>query len=527
MRYSIRKTDTGWELVRTNDDGTVSVVKTFAGDEEGAYYDAVNHLGTIVNAHEIERRQAAAADSGPGYDANAPADNGLLAEKWTSVGTPGGGIAFQEALPGGRDFTECVWTWRDPATSLVPLMLQTENEGGHWGSELAGYAEWFTNDAGTVNAGGCFYNNEPGMQFRDLLLDGRIFGVSVDPSEAIEVQFECTDMDEYGWCMAGVDKFMAYEIAGLTGVPFPGFALAAIMLDTAAPAAGVAPVRASARTPLRPPREWFDLPEPALGVPFLDGLGDDYLVPQGPTGELACPFTILDSHQVFGSLTYWGQCHVGYPMGAGRCVSAMPSANGYADFHKGGHVICADGSDLPTGLLHVGCEHSPAMDVDQVRDDTAHAGLAFAQVRVYDGEFGPFLRGALLPTVTDAQVVTLRALTLSGDWVPELGAIIAVNEGGLPLRRQARIAASAGTKPIAERKLAASVKNGVVTKLVGGNLVQRCPECEQRRMRSAGGRPAQDPRVDRMVDMLATLERRTRHLVPVEAAAARERLSRS
>lgn len=535
MRYTIRKNDNGWELV----DGAGNVVKAFAGDEVSAYYEAVAHLGTLVAADRLATGGAATQVDAMG----APGGDGLLPETWTSDGTPGGGIAFQETLPGGRDFTECEWTWRDPATSLVPLMLQTENEGGHWGSELAGFVEAFTLALGTVGASGRFYDNDAGAQFRDLLLDGRIFGVSVDPSEAIQVEFECTEMDEYGWCMMGVDKFLAYEIAGLTGVPFPGFATAAVRLaDTEAPAAAASadttpagtgspvPVRASVSVPVAPPRAWFELPEPQIGVPFLGGeLGDEFLVSQGSAGDLACPFTILDSGQVFAHLSYWGQCHVGEPWGPGRCASVAPSSNDYADFHKGGHVITAEGDDLPTGLLHVGCEHSQAMDVDRVRDDTAHAGLAFAQVRVVDGEYGPWMRGALLPTVTDRQVVTLRALTLSGDWVPELGAIIAVNEGGLPQRRKARIAASSGGElTVADQVLKASSKNGQLTKLVGGNVVHHCPECERRRAQAAGGRQAQgpDPRIGQVLDGLAVLERRTRHLLPDAAAALRTRIRR-
>lgn len=678
MKYTISLTDIGCDLL----DGDGKVVASFAGDTEHAYNDAVAHLGTLVTR---DRAQVAAeAETGDGVTT----DDGLLPEHWMDDG----GIAFRLALPGGRDFTECEWSWRDPEACLVPLMLQTANEGGHWGAELAGFVVQFalSDDGGTVSVpDGRFYDNEAGRSFRDLLLDGRKFGVSVDPSEDVEAEFVCTEMDEYGWCDDGIYKFMSYEIAGLTGVPFPGFENAAVKLaasnrimfvrngigaiklsaaasaDTNLPLsaqdaewdaaaadtrvrewadateepnaaygsaffwtegegatfddfglpfadvingeltavwAGVqeaaanvgdnedvkpsieayyamaatqydddtievpwaetaaedanpddeseaaASIRASFATDSgAPPRAWFELPEPVLGVEWLDGqLGDDLLVPQraprvengrvvGLSDEIAgmaVPFTITDDRQVFGHLTYWGQCHVGNPWGAGRCASAPASRNEYADFYGSGYVVTDDGSELSCGLLHVGCEHSVAMDVRGVRDAAAHAGLAFAQVRVTDGQYGPWLSGALLPTVTPEQIIKLRALTLSGEWAPELGAVIAVNDGGLPLQRVDRIAASNGaTFPVANRVMRASVKGDEITKLIGGNVVHRCAECakRQREMRAAGvdsvtrnALGAIEAQLDTVIRQLDAVERRTRHM---NSAAAQHELA--
>lgn len=540
MRYTIQKTDKGWALVAG--DGTV--VREFEGDgqrdDEGAYYLAVEHLGTIVAA---DRLRTLAATDGVDDTGEPVTSDGLLPEGWTSEGTPGGGIAFCEALPLGRDFTECDWTWRDPAVSLVPLMLQTENEGGHWGSELAGFVETFTGGGNaTVGASGRLYDNEAGNEFRTLLLDGRIYGVSVDPSEAVEVSFECTEFDEYGWCMEGVDKFMAYEIAGLTGVPFPGFAQASIKLADAGatPAAATADasggaVRASARVPASvptaPPVEWFMLPEPRIGEKFLSTLGDEFLVEQGD-GSIACPMQISPPGYeglVFAHLARNGQCHVGDYWGPGVCAEPPQSKMGYAPFHVG-HVICAGGEDIATGALTMGCEHAEGSNVERVRDHYAHAGLGWADVRVIDGEYGPWACGALRPDVTDAQVRVLRSLSLSGDWVEyggslELLGCLAVNTPGFPIERGALKAS--GLK-VATAKLTASAKNGRPTKLVAAGMVNRCIECAKRaREQAAAGRGAgPDPRMDRLVELTAELERRTRHLIPVEAAATRARLSR-
>ncbi len=552
MKYSIRQTDDGWEIV--NGDGDVLATFVTQGTyeqptDDPAYNGAVAQLGALVTEAWTERIAAAAGD-------------GLLPEHWWSDGD---GIAYCEALPGGRDFTNCLWSWRDPAQNIVPLMLQTKNEAGHWGAELAGFVEKFSG-GGQQQVDvedGRFYDSTAGMQARDLLLGGRRFGVSVDPSEQVDAELECIEFDEYG-CIEEAVVFKSYEIAGLTMVPFPGFGKASIQMknasDEAIAAAATAPaptaheytdansdgtcdvcgmpmadhgaIAASLVIPPEPPREWFELGEPRLGEPFLDGLGDDVLVPQGRDGaSLACPFKILDNGQVFAHLTYWGQCHLGNPWGRGRCASVSRSSNEYVDFHKGGYVLCDDGTELPTGLLHVGCEHSAEMSVSGVRDAAAHAGLAFAQVRVYDGEYGPWMCGSLLPDVTPEQVVRLRALTLSGEWVPELGAIIAVNDGGLPQQR--KIAASAfGTVvelPVAQAAIRASMTGDVVTKIVGGNLVRQCPECAKRARASLAASNVEvltmlATRFERIERMMADVERRTRHLIPTEAEATRASL---
>lgn len=515
MRYSIHQVNaTTWELRAA--DGTV--VGSFSDALGRTGYDlALSALGGIIS------EQLATGPSLGG--------DGLLPEAWASDQ----GLAFSVALPGGRDFSNCAWSWRDPAACLVPLMFQTETEFGHMGAELAGFvAEFHMSGAGTPAGSGRFYDNDAGRAFRDLLLDGRRFGVSVDPSEAVDVEetFTCTEFLD-GECIDGEWSlvFNAYEIAGVTGTPFPGFENAAIMLSDGS--ASVAPVRAALSIPTAPPHEWLTLAEPRPGVPFLDGMGDDVLVEQlsnaGEVAGVACPLTIRDDGLVYGHLTWWGQCHIADPWGPGVCASANVSANGYADFHTG-TVRCADGTDIPTGVLTVGCEHSSAFDAPGVRDHLAHAGMSWANVHIVDGEYGPWLCGVLRADLTDAQVRLLRGLSLSGEWVGELAGILAVNAPGLPVQRA--LAASAFPEQyaihrdwaIAPPVLRSSAKNGVLTKLVGGNLVRRCPECEKRARLVGEPFGRYD---DLLAEMRATrqlvrkIEMRTRHQIPAEAEALR------
>lgn len=521
MRYSIHQIDaTTWQLRAS--DGTV--VATFEDSPGFTGYDlAVRALGGVLS--ELAAAEPAQADAGT-------ADNGLLPEVWTSDQ----GIAFSNLLPGGRDFTQCTWSWRDPATCLVPLMFQTETEYGHMGAELAGFVESFSQSGGTVAAQGRFYNTEVGIAFRDALLGDRRFGVSVDPTEAVDVDehFECTEWDDDGFCENGEWSviFLAYEIGGVTGTPFPGFEEASIILSTEQSAASRQPVRAALSIPTAPPREWLMLAEPRPGRQFLGDLdGDDVLVDQvGADGEVlgsAVPLTIRDDGLVYGHLTWWGQCHIGEPWGQGVCASASMSRNGYADFLTG-HVICADGTDVPTGMLVVGCEHSSAFDAAGVRDHLAHAGMGWASVRVVDGEYGPWLSGVLRPDLSEAQVRVLRSLSLSGEWVGELAGILAVNAPGLPVQRALAASAFASIADAASFVIAAptirsSIRGGDVAKMIGGNLIRRCPECEQRRLARASVDGGGDLR--QIKRLLTMVERRTRHLVMSEAAATRDRLT--
>lgn len=536
MEYTIVQVSPGvWELRAV--DGTV--VERFTGDDDEVLRDLALARLSVELTGLVEL--AAAVD-----DAMAVSDtDGLLPEAWT------GEIAFSVLLPGGRDFTGCAWSWRDPTNAVVPLMLMTEtSEYGHLGAILAGFVEEFTLSGGTVSARGRFYDSDAGRQFRDMLSAGPPYGVSVDPTENIDVDFheECLETDDDGFCVSFDFRleFLAYEIGAVTGAPVAGFENAAIALEAPVRAAGgqivrparfqvfptaaltatdtAAPVRAALSIPSRPPAAWLTLAEPVVGHEWLDGLdGADVLVAQfdsdGNEVARACPITIRDDGLVYGHLTWWGQCHVGNPWGPGACASAGPSRNGYADFMTGG-TMTAEGTTIPTGVLTVGCEHSTAMDAAGVRDALAHAGMGWAAVSIIDGEHGPWLRGVLHPEVSAAQVELLRRLSLSGEWVGELGGILAVNRTGLPVQRALAASAFGGrTIPTAIR--ASAMRHGTVARLVGGNIVRACPECEERRRltaaQRAGGISVEE--WHRAMGMLAVLERRTRHL-NVDAARA-------
>ena len=72
---------------------------------------------------------------------------------------------------------------------------------------------------------------------------------------------------------------------------------------------------------------------------------------------------------------------------------------------------------MNTGALVVGCDHADlALFAPEARDHYAHAGLAWADVRIVDGQHGPWISGQVRPGLTDDQLATLNASSVSGDW---------------------------------------------------------------------------------------------------------------
>jgi hypothetical protein len=507
VHYTIRQTATGWVLARATGDVLEQV-----GDEHSTYDTALAALAQVIAA-ELDTPDPTGADS----------EVGLLPEPWTSLA--GGGICFSQETGDGRDFTGCTWSSRDPALSTLPLMLQTETDFGHFGAQLAGFIGEI-NVGDTPTASGRFYDNEAGIAFRDMLLDGRTFGVSVDPGPGTEAEFVCTEEDEDGWCIDGVTTFISYEIIGLTGTPFPAFAEAAIGLDSVAAdapveqaASVVVAAATSVHAPVAPPAAWLALAEPQLGEPFLGTLGDEFLVDQGD-GRLGCPVHITDDGQVFGHLATWGDCHVGFD----HCVSPPTSASNYAHFHVG-ELLTAEGTRVSTGPLVVGCEHADAsLFVEGARDHYAHTGMTWADARLSDGQFGPWVAGALRPDLNDVQLRVLRASVLSGDWrrvgaSMELIGALACSGPGFAIAREALVASGLALKP--EQRVTLRSKGGVPQTLLASGIVRRCPDCEKRAAlaRQGGNEDGETLR------LLRVIEKRTRPMIPdaMRATAARIR----
>ncbi len=533
---------------------------TLIGNPQPTYQAAVELVSVALGAHVLAEQPNDSA-------------TGVLAEAWHSPS----GIAFSEPTGDGRDFSQVRWSWRDPDTSLLPLMFQTKTDMGHFGAELAGYITTLAEAGGVVSAQGHFYDSDMGRQARDLLLGGRRFGVSVDPG-AVEASWECVAEDDDGWCTEERINFDAYEVIGLTMTPFPAFANASIELAggqadlaVAAPdhaftddngdgncdaclaeddngnctqvcdlteaehtnaqqAEAAVAASATLAAPLAPPRAWFEMPEP-MGDPA----DVEWLVDQGD-GSWAVPLTILDSGQVFGHVARWGQCHTGYP---GACVTPPHSASGYQGFHVGS-VRLAEGDDLAVGCLTVAADHAPSyLRAAGAADHYAHTGLAWADVRATDGEWGIWICGSLRPEVQPELLRVLRASTPSGDWRGgEMVAVLSVNTPGFPISREAITASGAPVEQLPDPvRPQARLVNGEAATLVAAGTVRRCADCARKGAQAATHVPpaallARQVAAAVLAELrpelaaLSALELRTRHLRNAQRDATRARLTR-
>jgi hypothetical protein len=314
-----------------------------------------------------------------------------------------------------------------------------------------------------------------------------------------------------------LERYTRLRIRGLTACAVPAFTGAYMELDGGGDGGGDEAedevVTASAAAPVAPPMSWFNEPEPELGD---ERLIEQFDLATGESIGFAVPLTITDDGQVFGHLACNGTCHTGY---LGQCVTAPPSPSGYVDFHVGA-VVTAEGSTVAAGALVVGTDHAAAhLMAPEARDHYANTGLAWADVRIVDGQWGPWCRGALRPGLSDEVVRVLRASALSGDWRQrgghlELQAALSVNSPGFPIAREAlAAAASAGVTLVAAGTPTIHIGDaGQVQTLVAAGVVNRCPECAERARMATQLGTIQAPA--EVMELLRTLEYRTRHLVP-------------
>ena len=163
----------------------------------------------------------------------------------------------------------------------------------------------------------------------------------------------------------------------------------------------------------------------------------------GPT-----PLTVDEkTGRVYGHVATWDTCHIGNPEGPHRCTQPPRSKTGYAYFHVGS-LVTAEGKEIAVGKLVQGTVHaSTQADAMAALAHYENTGLALADVRAGEDQYGIWVSGALRPTLTPEQLKNFRAAPLSGDWRRmrgnlEMVAALAVNVPGFPIPRPAGMVAS-------------------------------------------------------------------------------------
>lgn len=335
----------------------------------------------------------------------------------------------------------------------LSFMIQTVNEEGHRGSEIGGKITeiWREKDgeAIAIMGRGTFDAGEVGQEAARMVEDEVLRGVSVDlaPNEIVALDPETLEpideeeLDIVGFFNGDYVTGVGGEIMGATLCPFPAFADAKVAILTASgkmsiesPIASwkitrpVITASAAGKAPLKPPKDWFELPEP-----------------NEPT-----PLTITEDGKVYGHLAVWGQCHTSPEFN--YCQQPPRSNSNYKFFHLG-EIESAEGERVPVGKITVGTPHAPLhYGGAKTQEHYDNTGCVAAFVRAKDGARGIWLSGAVRNDVPAEKIRDLRANPPSGDWRAEAGSlelqgVLAVPVPGYPVpRSEAHLVASGGSE---------------------------------------------------------------------------------
>lgn len=180
--------------------------------------------------------------------------------------------------------------------------------------------------------------------------------------------------------------------------------------------------------PLKPPGDWFDLPE----------------------ADTPTPLTFEKNGRVYGHIALWGSCHTGFLNGAvAECVQPPPSKTNYQHFHLG-TIETAEGKDVRVGKVTYATGHAPLSASARVAaDHYDNTGSVGAFVRARNGSLGIWVSGAVRSDISETGFRDLRANPPSGDWRSlnrnlELVAALSVPVPGFPIpKAEVALAASA------------------------------------------------------------------------------------
>lgn len=392
--------------------------------------------GSTAGCHATEEDANAQVAALYAEEGDVAPEDTSTANRWHAVAT-----VLDERTTDGRVIEAAGF-----ATRALPLPLFVITTNAHGGmfdepGRLCGTVESVDVEGNEVHAHGTFdMDAEAGQEAARLVGEQTLRWVSVDLDAAQEdvEMLEEGDCSEEGWLAGDCAMTVVFHkalMAALTIVPIPAFPNCVIVPEGADMPAATQEGRAAAQglgvgvqahaMPDGPPAEWFEDP------------GFD---------ELQRWVTVSDAGRVTGHLAGLSECHIGY---ADRCVSLdeLVENDGFPYFHVG-HVVTAEGTQVPTGVLAVKGGHADTSwswrSAQAHYDDT---DSAVADVRLGRDEFGVWFSGVLRPGASAEAVHCLRASGISGDWRNIAGRMrligaCSVNTPGFP-KAKARIVAGA------------------------------------------------------------------------------------
>lgn len=312
----------------------------------------------------------------------------------------------------------------------LPLSIRFARQAsyGHEGASVSGTLFEVTIDpeAGKMSGRGFLLNDEFGREHARLVYLQAMRGNSVDLADVKARLVEDFETGE-AWI-----EFTQFRLAATTGVATPAFGEAsAVITDGMSEDELVAAlVGDDAMTPLVVDASDFyvhtqgfaeEIEVVASGaiIPAFD----DFYVPEAdkPTKSI-----VTAEGLVYGHLAQWNTCHDGYQ---DHCMTVPRPRDGYASFNKPG-VLTTRGQ-VQTGPIFALGGHRSAKSAPTI--EQAYGGIenAWADVRVVEGKFGPWLSGRVRPGVSEETIYAVRASRISGHWVNgALKAIVSVNAEG-------------------------------------------------------------------------------------------------
>jgi len=310
------------------------------------------------------------------------------------------------------------------------LYAQFAQSGGHSGSVPIGSLQEVTMDDDGNVSGRAWLVDLPHVRdtFVPLIVTKTLFHNSVDLADVdYEIRWKSDDPSSPDFWEYSL-VFTKWNIAASTLVGVPAFADARVLLDNEVTAA-------------------LMTSDSELEVNFgeysfhLEGINDevtaaaavnteatvpyaDFHIPEAPEHT---PFTLDGEGRMFGHLARWGECHEGIE---DRCVLA-PRPNDYSEFHAPG--VLTDRGMVEVGPVFLLGGH-PAKPLGNGDRWAAYGGIenAVGDIRVVNGQLGPWCSGRVRPGVTPDAVYAARASRKSGHWRRNnsLAAVVCVNVPG-------------------------------------------------------------------------------------------------
>nr|AMP54407.1 phage Mu protein F like protein [uncultured bacterium]AMP54456.1 phage Mu protein F like protein [uncultured bacterium] len=387
--------ETPYAVVKDDDGELMGCHETFSGAEDQI---------TAINISEAEQNSSQTSST---FGSDKHFWEGVLAVEDTPTGD-------------GREFSLGSLTWPDLEETTVSLgWMYRRDHGGVPGDNVVtiGRVTHIWREDNVIYGRGYISSKIPegvdALARMGTVYDpGFLSGVSID-NDAPDDPFGSTteyvfpascEIDAAGEECYTPEKvvYHSHRIRAVTLVDIPAFVQSKIYLtptiDTVTASANESPIDLGIHPPLMPPIEWFDAPE---RPPEIGGI------------------EITEEGRIFGYLAPRNVAHRG--ISDRKQTVPMGDVDYSRYMSRPRFVINGSGekTTIATGSATMDCGHAPLNnDSEAARDHYENTCSIVASIRIGEDRRGVWVAGALMPDVTNAQILRIMASQFSGDWRP-------------------------------------------------------------------------------------------------------------